>query len=183
MTKILITDLQETLIPYSTKSCELLYGINTNDYYQQIIYERLKEQLDPFFKMGNKMVIVTSPSHMSLDELIDNDIKTIYATFKEYEDSIEVYLNSHIIPFHNRIPSGYTNDITFISDKEKVFDYIEGDYMLEQEPFDKITQADQMRAYKYDGFWQCMDTVRDKRRLESLWQTKKAPWKLWQDKF
>ena len=53
--------------------------------------------------------------------------------------------------------------------------------MLEQEPFDKITQAGQMRAYKYKGFWQCMDTVRDKRRLESLWQTKSAPWKLWKE--
>ena len=65
----------------------------------------------------------------------------------------------------------------------KIFDFIEGDVMLEQEPFDKLTKVDEMRAYKYDGFWQCMDTVRDKRKLESLWQTKSAPWKLWKDKF
>ena len=65
----------------------------------------------------------------------------------------------------------------------KIFDYIEGDVMLEQEPFDKLTKTDEMRAYKHDGFWQCMDTVRDKRKLESLWQTKSAPWKLWKDKF
>ena len=79
-------------------------------------------------------------------------------------------------------------DVPFINGgymvmRPEIFDYIEGDVMLEQEPFDKLTQADEMRAYKYDGFWQCMDTVRDKRKLESLWQTKSAPWKLWKDKF
>ena len=77
-------------------------------------------------------------------------------------------------------------DVPFINGgymvmRPEIFDYIEGDYMLEQEPFDKIIQAGQMRAYKYNGFWQCMDTVRDKRRLELLWQTKSAPWKLWKE--
>ena len=36
-------------------------------------------------------------------------------------------------------------------------------------------------AFKHDGFWHCMDTLRDKNRLESLWNTNKAPWKLWKD--
>ena len=74
-------------------------------------------------------------------------------------------------------------NIGYMVMRPEIFDYIEGDFMLEQEPFEKLTQADEMRAYKYKGFWQCMDTVRDKRKLESLWQTKTAPWKLWQDKF
>lgn len=79
-------------------------------------------------------------------------------------------------------------DVPFINGgymvmRPEIFDYIEGDVMLEQEPFDKLTQADEMRAYKYDGFWQCMDMIRDKRKLELFWQTKSAPWKLWKDKF
>ena len=78
------------------------------------------------------------------------------------------------------------SDVPFINGgymvmRPEIFEYIKGDYMLEQEPFDLITTADEMRAYKYGGFWQCMDTVRDKRKLESLWQSKTAPWKLWKD--
>ena len=78
-------------------------------------------------------------------------------------------------------------DVPFINGgymvmRPEIFDYIEGNFMLEQEPFNKLIADDELRAYKYEGFWQCMDTVRDKRRLESLWQTKSAPWKLWEDK-
>ena len=63
--------------------------------------------------------------------------------------------------------------------KYDIFDYIEGDFMLEQEPMDRLLNDDQVMAYKHYGFWQCMDTIRDKRKLESLWNTGKAPWKLW----
>ena len=61
----------------------------------------------------------------------------------------------------------------------EIFDYIEGDVMFEQEPMDKLIHAGQVMAYKYDGFWQCMDTLRDKRKLEALWNSDNAPWKLW----
>ena len=63
--------------------------------------------------------------------------------------------------------------------RPEVFDYIEGDFMLEQEPMDKLIHAGQVMAYKYSGFWQCMDTIRDKRKLEALWNSGNAPWKLW----
>lgn len=78
------------------------------------------------------------------------------------------------------------DDVPFINGgymvmSPKIFDYIEGDFMLEQEPFNKLIAADELCAYKYKGFWQCMDTLRDKRNLEALWQSKSAPWKLWND--
>ena len=77
-------------------------------------------------------------------------------------------------------------DVPFINGgfmvmRQEIFDYIEGNFMLEQEPFDKLIADDQLRAYKYSGFWRCMDTVRDKRNLEAYWQSKSAPWKLWKD--
>ena len=77
-------------------------------------------------------------------------------------------------------------DVPFINGgfmvmRPEIFDYIGGNFMLEQEPFDKLIADGELMAYKYDGFWQCMDTVRDKRKLEALWQSKSAPWKLWQD--
>jgi len=61
-----------------------------------------------------------------------------------------------------------------------VFDYIEGDEtVLEREPLERLAADGQLAAYLHRGFWQPMDTVRDKNLLESLWQSGKAPWKLW----
>ena len=60
-----------------------------------------------------------------------------------------------------------------------IVDYIEGNVTFEQEPMNKLVQLGEMMAYKHDGFWQCMDNVRDKKRLESLWENGNAPWKIW----
>jgi len=63
-----------------------------------------------------------------------------------------------------------------------VFNYIEGDStVLESDPVEAISDANQMAAYKHNGFWQCMDTQRDMEHLEKLWQSGSAPWKLWED--
>ena len=60
--------------------------------------------------------------------------------------------------------------------------YIAGDQSsLEREPMENLARDGQLAAYKHDGFWQCMDTLRDKVLLEQLWQTGKAPWKIWED--
>lgn len=62
----------------------------------------------------------------------------------------------------------------------EVFDYIEGDQTLwEKEPMERLAQAGQLSAYLHHGFWQPMDTLRDKNHLEELWASGKAPWKTW----
>src|SRR5487761_698470 len=62
----------------------------------------------------------------------------------------------------------------------RVFDYIEGDAtQFEREPLESLAREGQLMAYQHNGFWQCMDTVRDKVRLESLWASGEAPWKIW----
>ena len=62
----------------------------------------------------------------------------------------------------------------------KVIDYIADDSTIwEREPLEKLAQAGQMTAYLHDGFWQPMDTLRDKVLLEELWAGGKAPWKVW----
>ena len=62
----------------------------------------------------------------------------------------------------------------------KVIDFIEGDYIFwEQQPMESLAQQDQMSAFEHNGFWQPMDTLRDKKYLEDLWRSKKAPWKTW----
>ncbi len=61
-----------------------------------------------------------------------------------------------------------------------VFNYIDGDEtVLEREPLENLAKAGQLAAYRHDGFWQCMDTQRDKKKLEELWTSGKAPWKTW----
>lgn len=62
----------------------------------------------------------------------------------------------------------------------KVFDYIEGDATaFEKEPLENLARDGELMAYRHDGFWQCMDTQRDKHLLETLWAEGNAPWKLW----
>lgn len=61
-----------------------------------------------------------------------------------------------------------------------VLDYIVGDDThLEAEPLARLAEEGQLMAYRHDGFWQPMDTLREKRLLESLWDSGKAPWKVW----
>ena len=62
----------------------------------------------------------------------------------------------------------------------KIFDYIDGDStFFEHEPLETIAKTDNLIAYKHKGFWQPMDTLRDKNYLEDLWASNKAPWKAW----
>ena len=62
----------------------------------------------------------------------------------------------------------------------KVIDLIEDDSTVwEQDPMEKLASQGQMSAFKHDGFWQPMDTLRDKNYLEELWQSHAAPWKVW----
>ena len=59
----------------------------------------------------------------------------------------------------------------------KIFKYISGDkIMLEREPFRNLTKKKQLMAFKHKGFWQCMDTMRDKNVLVQLIKNRKAPW-------
>ena len=62
----------------------------------------------------------------------------------------------------------------------EVIDYIEGDSTtFEQEPLNRISHEGQLMAYRHKGFWQCMDTLRDKQKLEQMWDEGDAPWKIW----
>ena len=61
-----------------------------------------------------------------------------------------------------------------------VLDYLEGDStVFEREPIERISSDGLLRAYRHSGFWQCMDTLREKQMLEELWKSGRAPWKVW----
>ena len=62
----------------------------------------------------------------------------------------------------------------------RVIDYIDGDETIwEREPMENLARDGEMSAYEHDGFWQPMDTLRDAKRLDDLWQSGAAPWKTW----
>jgi glucose-1-phosphate cytidylyltransferase len=62
----------------------------------------------------------------------------------------------------------------------EVFEYLEGDAtVLEAHCLERLAVDGQLAAYRHTGFWQCMDTLRDKRYLDSLWEAGRPPWKLW----
>jgi glucose-1-phosphate cytidylyltransferase len=77
--------------------------------------------------------------------------------------------------------SAWINGGFFVLSPE-VFRYIEDDRTTwEREPMEKLAGEGSLSAYFHDGFWQCMDTLRDKNKLEALWASGSAPWKLWKD--
>jgi glucose-1-phosphate cytidylyltransferase len=78
-----------------------------------------------------------------------------------------------------QIGEGWINGGFFVLNPE-VARYIKGDHTIfEREPLEALAQDGELIAHRYDGFWQSMDTLRDKRLLEALWEQGKAPWKTW----
>jgi len=76
---------------------------------------------------------------------------------------------------------GWINGGFFVLEPE-VLDYIDGDEIIfEREPLERLAADGQLVAYKHDGFWQCMDTLRNVRLLESYWRSAEAPWKVWKE--
>ena len=76
---------------------------------------------------------------------------------------------------------GWINGGFFVLSPE-VVEYIEGDATVwEKEPMENLAKDGELSVFTHDGFWHPMDTLRDKRFLESLWDDKKAPWKSWTD--
>lgn len=62
----------------------------------------------------------------------------------------------------------------------QLFDYIEGDTtVFEKDPMNGLIEKKQLVSYTHKGYWQCMDTLREKQKLEKLWESNQAPWKLW----
>ena len=73
-------------------------------------------------------------------------------------------------------------NIGFMVMNSEIFDRIEGDRtVFEQEPLNSLVSDGELIARTHDGFWQCMDTLREKQQLEKLWDSDNCPWKTWED--
>lgn len=76
------------------------------------------------------------------------------------------------------VHEGWINGGFFVIEP-KALQYIEEDVMWEHAPMERLASEGELFAYKHDGFWQCMDTQRDLKYLESLWELVSPPWKIW----
>lgn len=95
--------------------------------------------------------------------------------------SLEITADNHVNRFQEkpRGDGGWINGGFFVLNP-KVIDYIHGDKTIwEKEPLEKLAAEGQLTAYQHAGYWQAMDTLRDKIKLEELWQSGNAPWKGW----
>ena len=87
----------------------------------------------------------------------------------------------YVSEFHEKLvmKSSWINGGFFVFEPE-IFDYLQDDStVLERTPLEDLAKEQKLTAFKHDGFWHPMDTLRDKRQLEDLWKTGKAPWKIW----
>ncbi len=120
------------------------------------------EELIATHKKNGKLATVTAvrpPARFGEIILEDNNVKC----FKEKP----------------QIGEGWINGGFFILEPQ-IFDYIEDDSTIwEKDPMEKLASDGQLAVYKHSDFWQCMDTMRDKKLLEELWHNNTAPWKTW----
>ena len=87
----------------------------------------------------------------------------------------------YVTEFHEKHvgESSWINGGFFVFEPE-IFDYLQDDStVLERIPLETLAKEQKLTAFKHDGFWHPMDTLRDKKHLEDLWTSEKAPWKIW----
>ena len=124
----------------------------------------IKELLE-FHKKGGKYATLTATKINQRFGILEigSDNKVESFREKQSEDS-------------SRINAG------FMVLEPEVFNYLEGDStVFEKEPLMKLVEDGQLQAYTHEGYWQCMDTKREKDKLEELWDSGQAPWKLWEN--
>ncbi|ETT65501.1 glucose-1-phosphate cytidylyltransferase [Paenibacillus odorifer] len=96
--------------------------------------------------------------------------------------AIDILQNNRITSFEEK-PQGdgsWINGGYFVLEPE-IFDLIENDTTVwELDPLERLARDNELSAFKHNGFWQPMDTLRDKVKLEEIWDTREAPWKVWE---
>lgn len=118
-----------------------------------------------FHNENRKLVTITAFQPQSRFGRLDIDINNMVTKFSEKKKDDGCWINAG-----------------FMVMEPAIFNMIEGDEtVLEEYPLEEIAKQKQLIAYKHYGFWQCMDTLREKETLEKLWYSGTAPWRVWTD--
>jgi glucose-1-phosphate cytidylyltransferase len=147
------------------------------------------KRLEPY--VGNETFMLTwgdGVSDVNLTELLNfhrshGKLATLTAVRPPARYGHMKFNGDTVIEFTEKpqIGEGWINGAFFVLEPG-IFEYIAGDDIVwEKEPLEQLAKDGELKAYKHTSFWQCMDTLREKFLLESLWQSGKAPWKVWED--
>lgn len=118
-----------------------------------------------FHKSHGKCVTLTSVSLAQQKGVLDIDDSNTVISFREKDKEDCCLINGG-----------------FMVCNPDIFNYLEDDStVFEQEPMKKLAMIGELKSFYHNGFWQCMDTKREKDKLEKLWASGKAPWKVWED--
>lgn len=101
--------------------------------------------------------------------------------FAQNKGVVEVRPDGHIAAFREKSNlDGDLINIGFMVFEPEIFDLIEGDSTtFEKEPIASLVERKELMGYVHRGYWQCMDTLREKQQIEKLWDSGTAPWKIW----
>ena len=87
--------------------------------------------------------------------------------------------DGRVVGFHEKPRSEHWINGGFFCFEPAVFDYLRPDSVLEREPLERLARDGHLRAYRHEGFWDCMDTYKDAVLLNDLWERGEAPWRVW----
>lgn len=122
----------------------------------------IRKVIDFHKQMGRKATVTTVPSPGRFGILEMND-DGVVQRFHEKPDNEMGWINGGFFVF-----------------EPGIFDYIDGDAaVLERDPLERLAADRQLSAFRHTGFWRPMDTLRDQRELAEMWNSGKAPWKVW----
>ena len=141
--------------------------------------------------IGNETFLLTygdAVGDINIRELLEvhkahNKIGTMSMyNFGQNKGVVEVGENGVINAFREKSDTdGDLINIGFMVLEPQIFDYIEGDDMpFEKEPMRLLVEKKELVGYIHKGYWQCMDTLREKQQIEEKWESGNAPWKLWE---
>jgi glucose-1-phosphate cytidylyltransferase len=88
--------------------------------------------------------------------------------------------DARVTGFHEKPRSEHWVNGGFFCFEPVVFDHLHEDSVLEREPLEALAAAGELRAYRHEGFWDCMDTYKDAVLLNDLWERGEAPWRTWE---
>lgn len=123
------------------------------------------DKLIEFHKSHGKLATITTVNEQQAKGVIDIDKDNTIKSFREKDDVDGTLINGGFMVCNSDIFSFITDDTT----------------VFEQGPMKTLAAKGQLKSYYHDGYWQCMDTKREKDKLEELWVSRKAPWKVWED--
>ena len=121
--------------------------------------------LEKFHRAHGKLATITTVNLAQLKGVLDVNDDNMITSFREKQEDDASLINGGFMMF-----------------EPGIFDYLKDDStVLEKEPLVRLAEEGQLMSFYHEGFWQCMDTQREREKLQKLWESGEAPWKIWKD--